>query len=265
VTPSAVEEAFRALRSLNASWNVEIGRPAGAGWIHGEDLRDATRGPFNDLLIRIGERAKTADRRTIAASFSLRFGWASAMAIAPYLRYQCVPHVGLDNVAFKFKESTFFERTAIYDPRGMVGERDLLLPVLRAELVGQAEPVVEALFQWSGFARRGTWGMITSSWASQFTGLCETPDDQRDMLPVIEALFAGDDEAARMQPRMHAVTWEQATHLYQRRASCCRYYLLPQGDLCASCPLVSHEQRMQLNLDWMKTQLERRTKATGHA
>jgi len=53
------------------------------------------------------------DRRTIAASFALRYGWASAMAIAPYLRFYCVLDVSLENVSFKFRESTFLERAAI--------------------------------------------------------------------------------------------------------------------------------------------------------
>jgi hypothetical protein len=77
VSPSPVEEAFTALRSLNASWNVEVGRPDRLGWIGGDDMCDAS----------------------------------------------------------------------------------------------------------CGFARRGTWGMITSSWAAQFTGLCEDPTDQRSVQP----------------------------------------------------------------------------------
>lgn len=277
--PTPVEQVFAALRALNASWNVEIGRPESPGWIAGEQLRVAGDGPFNDLLVRIGQRARTDDRRTIAASFALRFGWASAMAIAPYLRHQCVPDIGLDNVSFKFTESTFFERTAIYRPRGSVVAGDgraghlslatvadgmQLLHALRHALVEQAAPVVEALYEWSRFSRRGTWGMLTSSWAAQFTGLCETPDDQRGMLPLIEAFFHGHDVVAVMQPRMHAVTIGQATHLYQRRASCCRYYLLPHGELCASCPLVSQEERLERNRTWMKTQLERRGRVGGH-
>jgi len=47
------------------------------------------------------------------------------------------------------------------------------------------------------------------------------------------------------------------THLYQRHASCCRYYLLPQGQLCASCPLVSQEERLERNAEWMQKQLDR--------
>ena len=32
-----------------------------------------------------------------------------------------------------------------------------------------------------------------------------------------------------------------------RRASCCRIYLLPRMELCASCPLVSQEERLARN------------------
>jgi len=278
-TVSPVAEVYEALKALDASWYVEIGRPVGAGWISGADLRDAQSGPFHELLLRIGERARTTDRRTIAASFALRYGWASAMAIAPYLRHRCVPDVSLENVSFKFKPSTFFERTALHEPRGTVvaGDRraghaslstvsddKALLRTLRSTLAGQGAPVVEALYAWSGFARIGTWGMLTSSWAAQLTALCPNRNDHRAVLPVIESLFVGDDVVAKMQPRMHAVTCGEAVHLYQRRASCCRWYLLPQGELCASCPLVSHEERLRRNLAWMKTQLERSMPTGGH-
>jgi hypothetical protein len=278
---SPVVDIYSCLRSLNASWAVHVGRPADApGWVHGEALTDAFSGSFNDLLRNIGERAKTSDKRTIAASFCLRYGWASAMAIAPYLRYHCVPDVALANISLKFKESTFFERTAIHEPRGVmvtgdpraahpsiavVASNHELVRELRRALADQATPVVESLYQWSGFARRGSWGMITSSWASQFTGLSENRRDHREVWPDIDALFAGEDIVAAMRPLMHAVTFKEHTHLYQRRASCCRYYLLPQGDLCASCPLVSHEERLARNQEWMQQQIERVEAGPGHS
>jgi hypothetical protein len=275
---SPVAEIYDALRGLNAGWSVDVGQPSGPGWIAGTDLRTASTGPLNELLRRIGERSKTNDRRTIAALFALRYGWASAMAIAPYLRYGCVPDISLENVSLKFRESTFFERTAIHEARGLmaatapgaahstitaVQDDHALLRSLRSALTGQAAAVVDALYDWSGFARKGTWGMLTSSWAAQFTGLFEG-DDQREMLPILERFFAGDDMVAQMQPRLHAVTCQNVTHLYQRRASCCRWYLLPQGELCASCPLVSHDDRLARNLAWMASQLERQGEKRGH-
>jgi hypothetical protein len=274
-----MDAVFAALAAMNASWRVEIGRPAGPGWIAGDDLRDAGGGPFNDLLRGIGDRDRTGDRRTIAASFAVRFGWASALAIAPWLRHRCVPDVSLGNVSFKFSPSTFFERPAIHEARGVVVDGDArsthpsmttvpgdaaLLRALRDALAAQGEPVVEALHRWSGFARRGTWGMLTSSWASHFTGLCATPDDQRPVRPILERFFAGADVVAAMQPRMHAVTCGAVTHLFQRRASCCRWYLLPQGELCASCPLVPQEARVRRNEAWMRAQRQRQGAGPGH-
>jgi ferric iron reductase protein FhuF len=124
-------------------------------------------------------------------------------------------------------------------------------------LEAQASPVGDAVYNWSGFGRKGIWGMITSSWASLFVHVYDRLGSQADALPVIQSFFQGSDDVARMQPRLHPVTLDNITHLYQRRASCCRYYLLPQGSLCASCPLVSQEERVARNLEWMKKQLAR--------
>jgi hypothetical protein len=277
---SPVSAIYDALRALNASWSVDIGTPSGPGWIAGAKLRDASSGPFNALLQRIGERQHSADKMTIAASFALRYGWASAMAIAPYLKYGCVPDVSLDNISLKFKESTFFERTAIHEARGtmvasdpaaqhskimVVANQAALLRALRSALTEQATPVVEALHNWSGFARRGTWGMLTSSWASHIISLHGDSRDQRPALPILRDFFAGDNIVAKMQPRVHEVNHLGATHLCQRRASCCRICLLPGKELCASCPLVSHEERLERNRAWMTTQLDREnTPRAGH-
>ena len=94
-TTDRMTSVFAALEGLDPKWRVELGRPQpGDGWIPGDDLRDAKAGAFHALLMRMLERAKTDDRKTIAASFALRIGWAGAVAIAPYLTHRCVPRVG---------------------------------------------------------------------------------------------------------------------------------------------------------------------------
>jgi hypothetical protein len=83
----------------------------------------------------------------------------------------------------------------------------------------------------------------------------ERLETQIEALPVIEAFFAGDDDIARMQPKLHSVTFGEVTHLDQRCASCCRYYLLPHGSLCVSnsdelltllpdLDVIDHRQRL---------------------
>jgi ferric iron reductase protein FhuF len=268
---SPIVAVLQALRARHANWYVELGQPAGRGWIAGSDLTIATEGPFNALLSAMGERLQTSDRRTIAASFALRYSWSCGIAIAPYLLHGCVPKITLDNVSFRFHEGTAFERAALHQPLGVMLQQDgvpehpciqslptpeALLRCLRISLVQQAEPVVEALYDWSKFSRRGIWGMITSSWGSQFFNIFGEIDGQEKGLACARHLFEGDDLASEMQPDFYPVRCKGITHVYHRRASCCRFYKLPGGQLCASCPIVSQDERLQRNQAYMKMLIE---------
>ena len=158
--PSPMIAMYQALRARYPKWYVEMGRPHGPGWIPGSALLTAAEGPFQALLARIGERLQTADRRTIAASFALRYGWSSGVAMAPYLLYSCVPKITPDNVSFTFNENGSFERAALHHPEGVMlpqhgvaphpsmqwlSSPQVLFEWLRTSLVQQAQPVVDAL------------------------------------------------------------------------------------------------------------------------
>jgi ferric iron reductase protein FhuF len=265
---SPIEDVCQAVRASLPAWAVDLGRPRGTGWTPGTDLMRPDEGPFRALLERIGEQLHTADRRTIAASFALRYGWSSGMAIAPYLLYACVPALALDNVSFQFHDQMSCDRVAWHQLTGAMLRQDGAAPHpsveyltgpeplvarLRTSLVRQADPVVDALSAWSQFARRGVWGLITSAWGSQFVHVCGEIGAQTDALAHLRQLFAGDDVVSHMQPRFYPVTYQQVTHVCHRGASCCRYYLLQPGQYCASCPLISDEERLRRHTEWMKT------------
>ena len=264
---------FREIQTADPKWRVDIADPRGEpGWIGGPDFERATEGPFATLLRATGDRLGTTDRKTVAALFALRFGWAASVAIAPYLTHACVPDISLGNISLKFRDDTLYERSALHFARATmvrdsrsaahplietVADRVTLRRVLRRHLFEQTSPVVQALHEWSGFSVRGAWGMITSSWASHFIAGCDRLEGQLQAIPMLEELCSGDDDVARMQPRLHPVTLGAVTQVFQRRASCCRYYLLPKGSLCASCPLVSQDERVRRNLEWMQRILTR--------
>lgn len=271
ITKSPIIAVYQELQTIQPRWYVEIGTPQGPGWLRGTDLRIASEGPFHVLLSRIGDRLHTADRRTIAASFALRYGWSAGMAIAPYILRHCVPTITLDNISFKFHENTLFERVALHRPAGVMLQQggvaphplmqwlpshNALLGWLRHSLAQQAQPIVETLYDWSRFSMKGIWGMITSSWGAQFMHICGEIDEQKSGLQYVVPFFAGNDVVSQMQPHFYPVTYKNVTHMYHRRATCCRYYLLPQGQYCASCPLISQRERMQRNQAWMKNLVE---------
>jgi ferric iron reductase protein FhuF len=270
-TPSPMIAMYQELRARHPKWYVEIGQPRGKGWIAGTALMTAREGPFLELLCRIGERLHTTDRRTIAASFALRYGWSSGVAMAPYLLYHCVPKITFDNVSFKFSENTSFERVALHHPEGVMLPQDGVAPHpsirwlsspqgllewLRTSLVQQAQPVVDALSEWSYFSMRGIWGMITSAWGSQFIHIFGEIGEQTQGLSCVRQFFEGNDVVSQMQPQFYPVTYQHVTHVYHRGASCCRYYLLRPEHYCASCPLISQEGRLQRQQAWMKRLLE---------
>jgi ferric iron reductase protein FhuF len=275
--PSPISAVYQALRARQPKWHVAIGEPHGPGWILGTALMTATEGPFEALLVRIGERLQTADRRTIAASFALRYGWSAGVAFAPYLLYACVPTIALDNVSFKFTDHGSFERAALHHAVGVMLPHDgvaphpsvqwlsspqALLAWLRTSLVHQAQPVVDALHVWSHFSVRGLWRLITSAWSSQCMQIFGEIGEQTQGLSWLRHFFAGNDVVSQMQPQLYPVTYQHVTHVYHRGASCCRYYRLRQGHYCASCPLISQEERIQRNQAWMKHLIESHVTST---
>jgi hypothetical protein len=269
---SPITSIYRELRLVHPTWHVEIGEPHGTGWIRGTDLRTAVHGPLPALLARAGESLRTSDRRTIAASFVMCYSWSCGIAIAPYLFRQCVPNISLDNVSFKFHENTFFQMAALHRPEGVMLYQDgftqhpyvqwlsspkELMDRLRDGLMQQAEPVVAALYNWSHFSIRGMWGLVTSSWGGQFFNILGALGGQERGLANVRQFFRGNDIVAQMQPDFYPVTFRNVTHIYHRRASCCRFYKIPQGQLCASCPIVSQDERLQRNRAYMQYLLER--------
>jgi hypothetical protein len=269
---SPITAIYRALQKVQPNWQVAIGEPRGSGWIRGTELRTATQGPLAALLTRAGASLQTSDRRTIAASFIMCYSWSCGIAIAPYLFGQCVPNIALDNVSFKFHDNSFFQMAAVHRPEGVMLYRDgctphqsvqwlsdpqALMNKLREELMRQAEPVVAALYDWSHFSLRGLWGLITSSWGGQFFNIFGALGGQEHGLAHVRQFFQGNDIVAKMQPDFYPVTFRQVTHIYHRRASCCRFYRIPQGQLCASCPIISHVERLQRNRVYMQYLLDR--------
>lgn len=270
---SPIVSCFEQLKPILPRLDVEFGeRPGEPGWINGPELKNAAAGPFHDLLHRFGQALKTSDRRTIAAAFALRYGWSAAVAIAPYIVQSCVPDIGLENIALKFGgDHVFFEKAALLRAEGvalaraevpvhssihLLHDKEELQAWLRHSLIAQATPVVASLHRWSCFSIKGLWGLVTSSWGNQFISIHGRIGEQKNGLAPALSFFAGNDVVARMQPAFQPVSYKDQTHVYHRAASCCRFYLRPKKQYCAMCPLISREERIQRNLDWMKRQID---------
>jgi ferric iron reductase protein FhuF len=264
---SSLAEAYEHLQTIHPNWFVVMGKPTGPGWLCGVDLINPGQEPLCHLFNALGAQWQTADRRTLVASFALRYGWSAGVAIAPFLLCRLVPNVTLENISIKFAGPYhLFERVALHRAEGMIFSTEYsqnlgtlhiasslhqLRQSLRQTLIQQATPIVEALHQWSRFSIRALWGMITSSWGSQFVQIMQQIGAQEAGLTEAERFFDGHDMVAQMRPHFYPVTHQQGTRIFHRRSACCRYYLIPHGGYCASCPLIPEEESIARNRQWM--------------
>ncbi|HTU57671.1 MAG TPA: (2Fe-2S)-binding protein [Polyangiales bacterium] len=252
-----LREAYATLRRTNANWHVHEGEPTEPGWLRAHALTDPNTGPLADLLRRIGERLKSEDKKVVACSFLLRFAWSAAAAVGPFLVARCVPDMSLENSALKFSaDAALFERVALFELRGAPepsgrGSRDAHAR-LRNTLLQQATPVVEALHAWSGMPLRSLWGQVLSSWSLQFVSILTELGDPLRALDETAAFFASPELAHRCPPQLYAVEHASLTRVYHCRGSCCLYYKTGAGSYCASCPLITQEQRLARNRAWME-------------
>lgn len=267
---SPLRSVYAHLRTIHPNWYVVEGVPDEAGWIAGRELTEPERGPLGTLLENIGARLKTQDRKVVAASFALRFGWSSGPAIGPFVVSDCVPDMSLENLAIKFSQ-TLFERVALRTGRATVlrdsqhaslplaaavDDRDALILTLRRTLIEQASPVVLALSAWSRLNKPAIWGQVLSSWGAQIAAVFAELGRHEEALATIDRFFCADEPAFSLKPRFYPIHHAGVTRVYHRRGSCCLYYRTPAESYCASCPLVEDEERYRRNRAWIEKSLE---------
>lgn len=237
-----VETAER-LAMINPHWRIHFNQPDGDGWLSGHDLSNAHEGNFNPLLEALGARLQTHRRKVIAASFALRFGWASALLIGPYLLDRRVPEIGLDDVSFRFNAQCLFEQAAMHSSDFPC--RENASPAdLQAALVAQTRPVVATLSSWSRYSEHALWGQVTSSWTGQFISILEQLDSKADVLEQAQAFMAASALPDKVLPQIYEMRDGDQVRRYQKRASCCLYFKTSkEAGYCLGCPIATDSWR----------------------
>ncbi len=223
------------------------------GWIGAEDLLSPERSPFAPLLAHFANVGATPNRRAAAASFLLRFGWASGFAIASYLACERVPLVR--DYALLFSPSKLLRAFWIRDVDFCsTPERTRLRERLLESLLSFSSPVVRAQHGWSRFSAHALWSMVISSWGAQFTTIGRQLGDAAWGIAEARAIFALDPNVARAAPELYEVRVDDAACTCQRRAACCLHFKRPGRQFCASCPVIPAAERLDRNRRWISAQ-----------
>lgn len=214
--------------------------PGGPSWFSGPELLAVEGRRFRGLISFL-DQERAFDRKGVAAAFLLRFAQVCRPALLGALHLRPCPDLTLQNTAYRFSKDVFVEQVAVKAVAGGPKARSLsaALGQARAALFAQHSPLVDALSGWSQTRPHVLWGQVTSAWAQQWLSLeCEVGGVAR-AVDLARCFLAGGDAIAEASPRFVCVSEVHSRYQLQR-ASCCRYYLSPQGAYCQSCPLPQH-------------------------
>jgi len=261
--------------------DADAGGPTAEPWIGQPDLLQPESAPLAALLARFAAQGFAANRRAVAASLLLRFGWASGFAIASYLACERVPV--LSEYALQFSARTLLRKLWIraarfhgYSSDPLAGAPDWAGAVsddeapedafsaarrgialrrrLLESLLSFSEPLVATYHDWSGFSRHALWSMVVSSWGAQFTSVARQLGDADWGIAEARALFAQHPEITRAAPELYEVSAGEMACTCQRRAACCLFFKSPGRAFCASCPVLSEAERLERNRRWVRAQ-----------
>jgi hypothetical protein len=249
---SPLAELHAAVAPLTGALRIELNPPDRDGWVDERALCDPDTGPLADLNARFVAAGFGANRRAVAASLLLRYGWAAGFIIAAWLARGDV--VRIRRFALKFSAMTLVEALWVQDARIVAGlGEDDGHAALLASLIDFTEPLIASQHAWSRFSRHALWAMVTSSWAAQFAAIGRRIGCEEKAVAQARRLMEGDAEIAAAAPLLYAIRAGRQAQTCQRRAACCLYFKGPRQHFCASCPIIPPAERIARNRDWVAT------------
>lgn len=230
------------------------GHQQGSGWIRGNALLDPEQGDFAQLLLKIGARINTGNRRVTAASFALRYGWSAGAPLNIFINQHAVMNLALDNISLRFCNATLYQDYSLHNIDAVYRTRSIHwldrhgIDAMAAQLYEQAAPVVSALHSWSRFSARALWSMIVSSWSSQCIRITESSSNDRSSgYALAERILQYNPDLYRNKPVFYSMQHGAEQRLFQQRHDCCPYYLAQDNNACASCPMIENEEPVRRN------------------
>jgi len=232
------------------------GKPSGEGWITGEELLLPFEGRFQHLLTELGHQMNTTNRKIIAASFALRYGWSAGVPIGIYMTYGKMVDVSVCNISLKFSSTSLYENYSFHDMNTLetiMGEKPVDATTVASELYKQTAPIVQELHTWSRFSKRAIWSMIVSSWSSQCIDMAESALDDRNLgYELAEKILRYNPDLYKNKPVFYSVQHGETRRIFHKRYGCCLYYIGPDRGFCTSCPLIDDEERAERSYQYLR-------------
>ncbi len=238
-------------------------------WLTHPEIRRPGDGLYTELLQTLMTRGGIASRRFAAASFLLRYGWSSGVVIAPLLMEKPIPLYAAEKAELCFSANTLLQAICLHGDGFAVArghafsrhghclltfdDRNEAIRRVGRQLLRHAEPVVEALHEWSGFSRKALWAMVSSSWVGQILNVGKRLAlSEAQWRFYLTEFYAQWRPIAGSLPHWYSIEEQGRHHYFHTRASCCLYFKGEKRHFCASCPVLKEEERVERNRRWVR-------------
>lgn len=248
------------ISAINDYLNVQLGPPAGEGWIAATDLVADGSPRREELQARIQTRHKTTDRHFVAMTFFGASIWQVVVAgIASYLTTLRVPELKPANVALHWNADGWGDTLALVEGRfaalpddpaaghpdvTVVADRNALRAYFVEHIVRDyVPPLIDLVSATSPLGKRALWGVVADRCVGTLIWLAKELNQTAICLAEVDALH----QTAPFTGKSGILTVEHGTHqeLFLKRNSCCLSYKVPEQIYCSTCPLLPLEDRIQ--------------------
>lgn len=274
-----LQQTFTRITERSGYIRPRLGHPAGeAGWIAPADLF-APHAPSLAALIDATHRRLRTEAPTVTGGVLIQeYQWPLlATAVAAFLADRRVPDLRPEHIQLRFppeeSEGEAHEqgdRIAFLSGRFVVLPDDpaadhpdaLLAPdldALRTELRTGIEThmafVIDKISEAVGCKPKGLWFFVTDYVASTLSWVMQKLDNSSCLTCIkreADALIGGAHSPLyNKKVGFFALTYQEHTHVYLDRATCCYWYKTEGGDYCTTCPHRTKEDRNERLLKYM--------------
>jgi hypothetical protein len=237
-----------------------LDQPA-AGWWRVSDLLAAPERWLEAELDQISLQYGVPDRKTAAIFFMGSYAWyVGAAALGCYLPEQRLPSLAADRVAIQFAAAASGGRmqVALLDPgfvalsgdpeagaaASLAGDAQELRTLLRTRIEDHMRAMIELLSAHTRLGRRAQWNLVADACAELCLRLGQHMGRQEHACAEGLAIVKAADSPMRTSKTAYLTLAEgERCATFRLRGSCCMYYKTPAGANCATCPLLSGEER----------------------
>ena len=262
---------FARLSEMSAYIKAYLGRPENDGWV--APLQSFTPGSslLNERRASVQQQLHTETANIVGSSLLQGYQWlVISVAVGSFLIDRRVPDLDVEQIwvrasahdVAEVSEIAFMsgrfaalssDPAAAHPDATIFATEDELRVHLRTTLEAHFSPLINLIHAAVGTATRGLWLNVADRCAVNLIRFMQAQGEKVSLAAIqheIEQMLRIPGSPLKSNKTgVIALTYQQHTHCFLERATCCYWHRTDGGQYCATCPHRSQAERRQLHVN----------------